>query len=112
MVSETILQTKKNTKTMKTKLDNLWLGFIFGLIVPIISVCGFFFLFIDNMTIREFFTRVVVIRLISQLISVCIIPNLLLFFVFIWTNRLLSARGVLMATLFSGVIMLITKFII
>ncbi len=44
------------------------------------------------------------------MISLSVIPNLLLFFLFIWTNRTLSARGVIFATLLVAMVMLVLKF--
>jgi hypothetical protein len=48
--------------------------------------------------------------LLSKLLSLSAIPNLLLFFVFIWTNRPFSARGVIFATLVVALVMLVLKF--
>ncbi|WP_258176623.1 hypothetical protein [Marinilabilia salmonicolor] len=36
---------------------------------------------------------------LGKLVSVSVLPNLLIFFVAIWTERLLAARGIVIATL-------------
>ncbi len=48
---------------------------------------------------------------LSQLMSLCIIPNLLLFFVFIWMNKMSSSRGVLFSMFVLGSVILTFRFI-
>ena len=47
--------------------------------------------------------------MLSKVVSLAVIPNLLLFFIFIWTNRNFAARGVIFATLILAFFMLILK---
>jgi hypothetical protein len=49
--------------------------------------------------------------MLSKVVSLAAIPNLLLFFLFIWTKRNFSARGVIFATLLLAFVMLILKFV-
>jgi hypothetical protein len=46
-----------------------------------------------------------------KMISIGAIPNLAFFFLFVYTNRLKSGRGVLMATIFYAIVVLIMKLI-
>ena len=48
---------------------------------------------------------------LAGLVSLSAIPNLLLFFVFIWTNWNKSARGVIFATLIVAGITLLLKVV-
>lgn len=43
------------------------------------------------------------------ILSLCVVPNLLIFFTFIWTNRDKSARGVLLATIIYAMYVCIMK---
>lgn len=45
------------------------------------------------------------------ILSLCVIPNLLTFFIFIWTKRDKSAKGVLMATFAFAIYVGIMKMI-
>jgi hypothetical protein len=47
----------------------------------------------------------------SKVLSLATVPNLLLFFLFIWTHRNFSARGVIFATLLMAFVMLVLKFV-
>jgi hypothetical protein len=65
----------------------------------------------SNKPLAEFLGQFQQLHMLSKLISLSAIPNLLLFFLFIWTNRNLSARGVIFSTLLLAFIMLILKII-
>lgn len=72
-------------------------GLITGLVVPLFVIIGFY-KYRGSESIDAFFEKIVSVGIFSELVSLCVVPNLLLFFIFMWTNRLKSARGVLGAT--------------
>ena len=80
-----------------------------GIVLPVVTLIifwlvrfdGGFFKFLDQ------FQRV---GMLSKVLSLCTIPNLLLFFLYIWSNRSFSARGVIFATLVLAIVMLMLKF--
>ncbi|RPI44538.1 MAG: hypothetical protein EHM46_02735 [Bacteroidetes bacterium] len=96
---------------MKTRkpYDTLPAGFIPGLLIPVAGLAifwsaryhGGFFEFLGD------FQR---LNTLSKILSLATIPNLLLFFIFIWTDRTFSARGVIFATLVLALVMLVLKF--
>ena len=49
-------------------------------------------------------------QIIPKLLSLAAIPDLLLFFAFIWTDRLKSARGVIGSAFLLGIVIAILKF--
>lgn len=85
------------------------LGLAAGLILPMITLSAIW-QFRYDVGLGEFLISLQKIGALSKLISLSVIPNLLLFFVFIWTNRSFSARGVIFATLIVAMIMLLLKF--
>jgi hypothetical protein len=96
---------------MQRKWDNTILGSIIGIAGPIIA----YFIILRFVYQFEFADRSlhnIWINLIApKIISLGSIPNLLFFLLFIYTNRLKSARGVLGATFFYAFIVLIMKLI-
>jgi hypothetical protein len=92
--------------------DNSWLGVIIGIIGPIIGyfvVVNFVYQFeFADKSLHNSLMNLVV----PKVISIGSIPNLLFFFLFIYTNRLRSARGVLGATIFYAVVVLIMKLVL
>ena len=91
------------------KFDTMWAGFIPGLLLPIIT-----FLIIGLVryegSLESFARSFQAMGMLSKVVSLTALPNLLLFFIFIWTNRNFSARGVIFATLLVAMVMLILKF--
>ncbi len=95
---------------MKSSLDKLWIGLTLGILAPIISVLIFYMSTYGHLPFMEFIEIITQANIYVQLLSVCIVPNLLIFFIFIWTNKLTSAKGVLFATFLYAFIVFGLKF--
>jgi hypothetical protein len=96
----------------KKKFDSTKLGAIIGFVIPIIAFyiilkVVYPFEFMDK-SLHNIWLHVVAPRILS----LGAIPNLGIFFLFIYTNRLRSARGVLGATVVYTVIVFILKLIV
>ncbi|MFP3860866.1 MAG: hypothetical protein ACLFUW_08595 [Bacteroidales bacterium] len=98
--------------TKKKKWNSIWLGFGFGMGWPVLVLFLFYFIKFSNHGLIDFFNILFEYNLFSKFISLCVYPNLLIFFIFIWRNLLYSARGVLMATIILALMMLIYKFLV
>jgi hypothetical protein len=90
------------------RFDTVLTGFIPGLIFPSLALViiwlvrsgeGFFAFLVQSQRMD----------LLPKLISLAALPNLLIFFLFIWTHRNFSARGVIFATLVVAFVMLVVK---
>ena len=84
---------------MAKKFDSIVLGLVLGLIFPLVATILYQKIMFPGYEYDDFLFRAFLIGVHIKVISVCVFPNLLIFFVFIWTNRLKSSRGVLLATL-------------
>jgi len=96
------MKTEKRFNTIAT-------GLIPGLLLPVLSLFGTW-LAKYNGGFFEFLVQFQQLRILPKLLSLATIPNLILFFLFIWTNRMFSARGVIFATLVIAIVMLVLKF--
>lgn len=94
----------------KKRFDTLWYGLIPGLLLPVLTLVLTWRLKSD-LGFVEFLEHFQQIKMLSKVVSLSAIPNLLLFFIFIWTKRNFSARGVIFSTLLLAFIMLILKFV-
>lgn len=94
----------------KKRFDTLWHGLIPGLVLPVLTLVVSWRLKSDLgfMEFLEYFQQM---KVLSKIVSLSAIPNLLLFFIFIWTNRNFSARGVIFSTLLLAFSMVILKFV-
>jgi hypothetical protein len=92
----------------KPAYNSLKTGFILGIFIPLASFLGFYLVRYRSIPFSEFITYVYLRDVLSSLISLNILPNLILFFIFIRMNYLLSAKGVLIATfLFAGIVFIV-----
>ena len=92
------------------KFDTLLTGLVPALVLPVLTLLVFWLVKSDR-GLLEFLTRFQQMKMLSKVVSLAAIPNLLLFFIFIWTNRNFSARGVIFATFLLAFIMVILKFV-
>ncbi len=92
------------------RFDSMWYGLIPGLLLPPLALVIFWWVKSD-LGFWNFLVRFQHMGMLSKVLSVVTFSNLLLFFVFIWTHRSFSARGVIFATLLMAFVMLILKFV-
>jgi hypothetical protein len=86
----------------------MWWGLIPGIILPLTTLIIIWVIQYDG-GFLQFLKEFQQFGLLSKVVSLAAIPNLLLFFLFIWTDRTFSSRGVIFATLVVGAIIVILK---
>jgi hypothetical protein len=84
---------------MNQKANSLTLGLILGLVGPLLTLFIIYLITTDDIPIRSYINQLIFFKIYTHIISLSAIPNLLIFFIFIWLNKLKSARGVLFATI-------------
>lgn len=88
-----------------------WIGVVIGVILPVIAIGIFYLWKMDEFGGWEGFRRFISIAdILPKIISLSVIPNLAAFFVFMRINQLNAARGVLLATIVIGFIMVLIRF--
>lgn len=97
-------------KPRLTKGDHFLSGFFSGLFLPVIVVwlyykSNLYFIQPESFLLPYFFKKI-----FAPLVSLCVTPNLGLFFVFLKFNRLRAARGVIGVTILYAAIIFIFKF--
>ncbi len=94
-----------------SKFDSLLFGIIVGLVIPFISFWIFYYVKLEPYIRNEYlFEAIFKGPMLGKILSLCIIPNLAPFFIFIWLNFLRTARGVLFITVFLAIASAIMKF--
>ena len=91
------------------RFDNMWWGLVPGIVLPMTVLIIIWAVKFDG-GLLDFLAEFQHSGLLSKIISLSAIPNLLLFFLFIWTDRTFSSRGVIFATLVLAFLMLVLKF--
>jgi hypothetical protein len=82
----------------KSKYDSVLLGTALGLLSPIAIFMIYYIIRYRGMYFPAFLRYLYSGGTFIPILSLCVTPNLLIFFIFIWTKRDKSAKGVLMAT--------------
>jgi len=95
---------------IRTRWNNMPLGLILGLLLPVITFVAIYFVQFSQYNMEEFMMYLFGFSVLTKVMSLCVLPNLGLFFLFIRRNLLFSARGMLMATIIFGVGVFILKF--
>lgn len=93
-------------------LDSVTFGVLLGLVTPILVLFGFYLMEYSGISVNRFYTEILIgHNILNQVVSLCVVANLLVFFIFIWTNQYYSARGVLLATIIYAGFVMYRKFI-
>ncbi|NOZ48206.1 MAG: hypothetical protein GXO79_15735 [Chlorobi bacterium] len=97
---------------MKDKINNLYIGLVIGLVLPLISLLLLYIFKYESYTFNGFINLLKQFHILTQVLSLSVLPNLMAFFIFIWLNMLKAARGVLMATFIGAFIIFGLKLIV
>ena len=95
---------------MKFSLNKIWIGAIVGILAPIVTLIIVYNTKNETKTFFEFIAYIKMIGVYLKLLSMCVIPNLFFFFVFIWRNYLAAARGALFATILYAIVVVILNY--
>ncbi len=96
---------------MKKKFDSARLGFGIGVLLPVLILIVTYFVREPGIGFLTFFKAMVMHHILSKMLSLCVYPNLLPFFIFIWTDRLQGARGVLGATIVLAILVFFSQLL-
>ncbi len=96
-------------KNIKPNLDTTVTGTLFGIIVPVIAFFIIYFALSGSQTLNEYLQRLIDRNIQGHFISISVIPNLLIFFIFIWLYKMKAARGVLLSTFLWAFLILAIK---
>jgi len=94
----------------KSVVNNFPLGLVLDIIIPILTL-----IFINaeanrHLGMFEFLSELHQHAKLSSLFSLCAIPNLGLFFLFMWKNNYRTVKGVMMATVLMVILVYALKF--
>lgn len=89
------------------------IGFIVGLVLPLLTAFGFYRYGIHNgLSITEFFSWFVEIKYASSLMAVSALSDLAIFMGLAYSNKMQAARGVFMATVLWALVVIVLKFLV
>ncbi len=96
---------------MKRWINTMFTGILTGLLVPLISFQAYVSLYRKGETVVQVLDRFVFLNVLTHVMSLACIPNLLVFFLFLWTNNERSAHGVIGATIIYALTVAVLIFV-
>ncbi len=96
----------------RKKADEPLTGWVTGLILPPLTFFLIWYIWASHRTFGEFITTAIKANVLTKFLSLAVLPNLLLFFIFIWSKRDFAAKGVLYATFVTALVIVALKFIL
>jgi hypothetical protein len=94
----------------KSKFDELYIGLIIGLLVPLLTVFIVFVFLGGNSSFFEYIKEYNQRHILTKLVSICAIPNLGLFYFFINKEWYKSGKGVIASVFLMIFWVLFTSF--
>ncbi|RUT78593.1 hypothetical protein [Ancylomarina longa] len=97
---------------MKSRINNMPLGTILGILVPILSIyIAYLVKFQAEMSINDFLDSLLVYNIYTKVMALAVyFGNIVFFFLFIKTDMLKAARGVLLATILYSLVIAVFRF--
>lgn len=97
-------------KKQHRKYDSQLFGAILGIVAPIVFLVLYYFTRYHGMRMAAFIRYLSSGSILIAVLSICaFVGNLLTFYIFIWTDRDKSARGVVLTTIIIAVVVGILK---
>lgn len=97
---------------MKSRINSTPIGTVIGILVPILSICLVYLIkFQSEMSVNEFLDSLLVHRIYTKVMALGVyFGNIVFFFLFIKTDLLKAARGVLLATILYSFAIMVFRF--
>ncbi|MBS1645781.1 MAG: hypothetical protein JST67_00430 [Bacteroidetes bacterium] len=94
----------------KKNLNTFWLGTLGGLLLPFLSIfCYWLYSYKFMHFFPQFFDFLLLGKVLSAVLSLCLIPNLGLFFLFINQEYYKTSYGIILATFLYGFTIVVLK---
>lgn len=81
----------------RVRNDTLWFGALAGILVPLLTFMMVYWVRESEGGFIAYINTLYYLRILPKLLSLCLLPNLILFFVFMRLDKLRSAKGVILS---------------
>ena len=105
-------QFEDNEIDTPSKLNSIWLGLIVGIMAPIVAFMMFYYSSFTKVSFDYFIRYSLKIGALINILTVSLIPNFLIFALFIWRKHYASAKGIVIASASLTVLFIAFKFLI
>ena len=92
--------------------NKFWIGLALGIALPVVIFLLVYFFVYSKTPFGEFLEYAFVIRALPKIFSLCVLPNLGVFYLFLNKEYWLTTRGVITATLLCTLFVVVIKFFV
>ena len=92
--------------------NKFWIGLALGTALPVVIFLLVYFFVYSKTPFGEFLEYAFVMKALPKIFSLCVIPNLGIFYLFLNKEYWLTTRGVIAATLLCTLAVVVVKFIL
>ena len=81
----------------KNKYNKIRLGFSLGIILPLLAFMAYYLLKYSDVELKAYLSYIHEYRILFKIMSLCVLTDLPVFYIFIQNKKLRSTQGVVMA---------------
>ena len=96
---------------LSRRWNKFWIGLTLCIVLPLVVFLSVYFIVYSKMPFGEFLEFALVIQALPKILSLCVIPNLAIFYFFLNKEYWYATRGVITATLLCTLGVLAIKFL-
>lgn len=93
------------------RLDKIWLGAGLGFIIPLLAFTLYYLMKFSDIEFQQYLMALHEYRLLFKVMSLCVLVDLPLFYIFLQFKWLRAARGVVMSCFFFAFVVLIYRIV-
>jgi hypothetical protein len=98
--------------TLSRRWNKFWIGLTLGLVLPLAAFFLTYLIGYSDVPFGEFLKYAFVMGALAKILSMCAIPNLAVFYLFLNKEYWYATRGVIAATLLCTLGVVVIKFLI
>jgi hypothetical protein len=95
----------------RRKNDKTSVGFVIGMVLPFLIFMMIYLLRDPDVPVFHYLSGLWQFNILLKIMSLCVLPNLLIFILYIRRKMDFAARGVLAATIVYALVVLISKIV-
>jgi hypothetical protein len=96
---------------MNFRVRHFLIGITLGIIIPMVAFYLFYIANYSHIPFADYIKMLSMRSKLSKVMSICAVPNLLCFYICLWTNRDNMARGILGGTMLTALTVVVIYFI-
>ncbi|MES2590802.1 MAG: hypothetical protein V4608_02870 [Bacteroidota bacterium] len=90
--------------------DKTWIGSTAGILAPVIAFVIYYLVNYRYMAVGRFIDYLILGDTYTAIVTLCLLANLGAFYLFIWKEKYVGARGVLASTFIWAAVVMYLKF--